>query len=122
MQRKENLATTGLNIISGSIVEIGQREHGDAHEASGRRLHGFAHDLGGVGDGDQIEIFAQGADQDRLPEKIDGIFGLAVPAAPVEKGFASVARSGEGERGDGSRDGEFVVGVEKGKARNDGAV
>ena len=80
-----NFAAAGANVISGAVVEIGQGNAGNAHVAGGGRLHRFADDLRGVGNRNQVEILAEGADQDRLPETFDGVFGLAVVVAPVEK-------------------------------------
>jgi len=63
---------------------------GTPHVACCWRLHGLAHYLRGVGNRDQVQIFAQGADQDRLPETLDGVISLSVLVTPVEEGVASV--------------------------------
>jgi len=83
--------------------------------AGGGRLHGFADDLRGVGNRNQVEVFAESADQDRLPEAFDGILGLTVALTPGEKRLAGVGLRSKGEDGDGAGDGEFVFRVEKRK-------
>ena len=80
---KAHFAAAGADVVSGAVVEVGERDGGNAHVAGGGRFHGFADDLGGGGNGNQIEFFAERADQNRLPETFDGFSVCAVVAAPV---------------------------------------
>src|SRR5579863_3367442 len=104
-----------MDIVSGGVIKIGEGDGGNTHVAGFGRFHGFADDLGSVGEGDEVEIFAEGANQDWLPEALNGIVGLGMAVAPIQKGLASIGLCGEGEGGDGAGDGEFVVYVEKRK-------
>ena len=79
----EQVAAALANVISGGIVEVGQRDHGNAHLARGRRLHGFANHLCSGRDRDAVEFLAEGADQNRLPEACDGRRRLAVSVEPL---------------------------------------
>ena len=89
-----NLAAAGSNVVSGVIVEISQRNAWNAHVPRFGRLHRLAHDLRRVGDGNQVEVFAQGADQDRLPETLDGVLRLVVAMQPVLKRLARIGLLG----------------------------
>src|ERR1700733_5729937 len=85
-----DFSAAGADVVSGAVVEVSQRDGGNAHVAGFGGLHGFADNLGGVGDGDEVEVFAESADQDGLPEALDGVGSLSVAMAPVEKGLASI--------------------------------
>src|ERR1700676_5110670 len=112
-----NLASAGADVIAGAIVEISEGNAGNAHVTRGGRLHRFTNDLSGGGDRNQIEIFAEGADQDWLPEAFDGIVGLMVLVTPVQKRTSGVWLLGECEGGDGARDRNLVFRIEKRKSR-----
>jgi hypothetical protein len=60
------------------------------------------------GDGNQIEFFAEGADEDWTPEAIHGLFSLFMPVEPVLEGLSGVGLVGEGERDQCSSDGELI--------------
>ena len=99
------------------MVEIGERNARYAHVTGGGRLHRFADNLGGVGNRDEVEILAEGADEDGFPEAVDGGLGLAVIVTPVEKGASRVRLWLKRERCNRARDGELVFGVKKWKAQ-----
>ncbi len=48
----------------------------------------------------QIEIFAERADQDRLPEALDGVCRLPVAMTPLQKRLAGVGLRPQRKRGD----------------------
>src|SRR5208282_4537479 len=102
------LAAAGADVVSRFVVEIGERDRGHSHVASGRRFHGFAHDLGGGGNGNQVEFLAESADQDGPPEAVYGGFGLTVLIEPVLEGLSSVALLGQRKRDQRAGDGELV--------------
>src|ERR1700692_3264073 len=83
----------------------------------GRRLHRLTNDLCGVGDRDQGEIFAEGADQDWLPETFDGIVRLMVLVTPVQKRTPCITLLGKRKGGDGARDRNLVFRIEKWKTQ-----
>ncbi len=91
-------AAARADVVAGGVVEIGERDGGHAHVAGGGRFHRFANDLRGGGDGDEIEFFAEGADQDGAPEAFDGMFGLTVLIEPLLERLSGVALRGERER------------------------
>jgi hypothetical protein len=102
------LAKCGTGFRRGPVVEIGERNAGDAHVTGRGRLHGFADDLRGVGNRDEVEIFAEGTDEDGFPEAVNGGFGLAVLVTPLQKRLSGVGLDGEGEGGNGARNRELV--------------
>ena len=106
-------AATGTDVVTSFVVEVGEGDGWDSHVAGGGRLHGFANDLRGGGNGNEIEFLAEGADEDGLPEALDGLFGLSVVIEPLLKTFASVTLNAEREGNERARDGEFVGGGEK---------
>src|ERR1700685_3922905 len=106
-------AATRAEVVSGSVVEVGEWNSGDAHVAGGGRLHRLTDDLGGGGDGNQVEFFAEGADQDGAPESVYCVFCLTVLIEPVLEGLSGVGLSGQCERGECAGDGEFVGGGEE---------
>src|ERR1700722_1694294 len=112
-----NLATACSDIIAGAIVEISERNAGNAHVTSGGRLHRPPNHLCGVGDRNQIEIFAEGADQDWLPETFDGVAGLAVLKKPLLKRTPGITLPGKRESSDGARDRDLVFRIEKRKTQ-----
>ena len=106
-------SAAGPNVVAGCVVQVGERDGGNSHVAGRGGLHGFAHDLGGGGDGNQVEFFAESADQDGMPEAVDGLFRLAVLVEPVLEGLSGVALLGERERDEGARDCQFVGDAEE---------
>jgi len=108
---QQNFARESADVVSGAVIEVSERNGGNAHVARGGGLHGFANDLSGVGNRDEVEIFAEGADENWFPETLNGGFGLMVAMAPVEEGAAGIGLRSEGKRGDGAGDGQFVFEV-----------
>src|SRR5258708_38292343 len=88
-------ATAAADVVSGRIVEVGEGDGWNSHVARGGRLHRFADYLGGGGNRNQIEFLAEGADQDRAPEAVDRLSGLAVMVEPVLEGLSRVALFGK---------------------------
>ena len=84
-------AAAGTNVVAGGVVKIGERDGGNAHVARGGGFHGFAYDLRGGGDGDEIEVFAEGADQDGPPEAFDRLLGLTMAIEPLLEGLSRVS-------------------------------
>ena len=83
---------------------------------------GLAHHLRGVGDGNQIDFFVQCADQNGLPEAIDGPFGLSVPTQPLQERFAGVVRSNGSKGGQTGCNRKLVGKIQAEARRKDGAV
>ena len=101
-------ATAGANVVSGVVVEVGERDGGHSHFAGGGGLHGLADHLCGGGNGDQVELLAKRADQDRPPEALDRPPGLSVLIEPVLERLPGVALMSQCERNQGARDRELV--------------
>ena len=95
-------AAVGADVVSSFVVEVGEGDGGHAHAAGARGLHRFTDHLSCRGNGNQIKVFAECADQDRFPETLDGVFRLAVLVQPVLKGPSRVTLRAEGERGQGA--------------------
>ena len=92
---KLDLSATCANVVSGGAVQVGERHGWNSHAPGSRRLEKrLAHHLRRIGYGNPIEIFVQGADQDCLPETLDGLLGLSVSFEPVEKRLAAFRRNG----------------------------
>ena len=71
---KLDLSTTSANVVSGGAVQVGERHGWNSHAPGSRRFKKrLAHHLRRVGNRNLIEIFVQGADQNRLPETLDGL-------------------------------------------------
>src|SRR5882757_3349121 len=102
-----NITTAGANIITGAIVEVRQRNTGNAHVARSGRLHRLANNLRGVGNRNQFELFAKGAHQNWFPETFDSIAGLSVLVTPVQKRMSGVWLRSQCEGRDGPRDYEL---------------
>src|SRR3984957_20786711 len=88
------LAAAGADVVSGSVVERGEGNGGNAHVAGRGRLHGFADDLRSGRNRDAVEVFAEGADEDRLPETFDGAGGLSALLQPFGERFSGVGLRG----------------------------
>ena len=64
-----DFAAAFAEIAGGRAVEVAEGNGGDAHAAGlGREQEGFAKDFGGVVDGDAVEVFVEGGDEDGFPE------------------------------------------------------
>ena len=59
-------------------------------------------------DGDAVEVFVEGGDEDGLPEAGYGIWSLAVALEPVGEVFGGVGREAGEKRGKAAGDGELV--------------
>ena len=59
-------------------------------------------------DGEAVEVFVEGGDEDGFPEAVDGALGLAVAMEPVGEVFGGVGRKAAHEGGEAAGDGEFV--------------
>ena len=93
--RNPHSAVPLLDVFACRVVELGERDRRDPHAPRrGRLQKRLAHDLRRVRHRHPIHVFVQRADQDSLPESVDGAFRLAVAAQPVEKRFAVVERRG----------------------------
>src|SRR5882762_4095150 len=68
---KLHLTAAGLDIVPGGIVQSRQWDGWNAHMPRGRRLHGFPYYLGSGGNRYPVQIFTEGADQDRLPKSLN---------------------------------------------------
>src|SRR5258708_23933829 len=90
-------AASRADVVSGGVVEVGERKSGNAHMAGSGRHHRYANDLRGGGDGDAIEILAECADQDGMPETLNCLLGLMMLVEPFSKWFSGVALLGESE-------------------------
>src|ERR1700733_252368 len=110
-------APADTDVVAGGVVEFGERNGGDAHVAGGGRLHRYADDLRSRGNGDAVEGFTEGADEDGLPELFDSTLRLAVLIKPLLEGAAVIFLFGEGERDQRARDGEFVGGGQERKSQ-----
>src|SRR6266478_6712430 len=60
-------------------------------------------------DGNLIKILVQGADEDCLPEALDGLRGLSVSFEPVEERLPSILRNGRSKRHHGAADSHLVA-------------
>src|SRR5579863_4948877 len=109
------LAAAGADVVSGGVVKICERDGGNAHVARRGRLHGFADNLRGGRNRDAVQLLAEGADQDGLPETLDGAGCLVVLLQPVREGFSSVELLSERERDHGAGDRELVFGGQERK-------
>src|SRR5437868_9615971 len=87
-------ATAAADVVSGRIVEVGEGDGWNSHVACRGRLHRFADYLRGGGNRNQIKFLAEGTDQDRTPEAVNRVFGLAVIVEPVLEGLSGVGLPG----------------------------
>jgi len=112
--------TAGANIITGAIVEVRQRNTGNTHVARGR-LHRLANDLRGVGNRNQVEIFAKALTRIGFQKRsIALLVCLCCDTSPEMN--VRVWLPGQRQRCDGTRDYELIFSIENGNRRNDGAV
>src|SRR6266851_272503 len=110
---KADGSAVGGEIVASGVVQFGQRNTGDPHAASGGRFHGLDDNLGGVGNGDAVHVFAERAYQDWFPEALDGSGRLALANQPILKRRSVIFRLVNDKRHQSAGKREFVASGEE---------
>src|SRR5271157_3702164 len=104
-----DLAAARVEVVNSAAIEIAERDTGNPHASCLRRgQKRFTKDLARILDRNAVEVFIQRADQNGMPEVVDGAFCLAVTGEPVSEVLVGVLGDAGKKCGHAAGDGEFV--------------